>query len=189
MLEVDMYTARKAAQMAAFFTQKQGGSINVLKLTKLLYLADRESIAQYGLPISFDHPVSMPMGPVLTRIRDLTEGGCARSDQAQWDEWISDKSQHLVSLTRTFDLGDLDELSEADIDVLETVWRNFGHMDRYTLRTYTHEHLPEWEDPKGSMIPMSEERRLTAILGDPEEAAVLAEEIEAMRQLGRCAAG
>lgn len=175
--------------MAAFFAQKQGGTINILKLTKLLYLADRESIEQYGFPISFDHAVSMPQGPVLTRVLHLTQGSGGRSDQAQWDEWISDKGQHLVSLNREISVADLDELSEADIEILDTVWTNFGHMDQWTLVDYTHEHLPEWQDPNDSMIPMSDEDRLVAILGDNDEAKAMAEEIQAVREFGRSAAG
>ncbi len=182
-----MYTARKAAQMAAFLAKKEGGRINILKLTKLLYLADRESIARYGYPISFDYAVSMPHGPVLTRILDLTYGSGRRSEQAQWDTWISDGEQFLVSNAREFEVEDLDELCDADIEVLEVVWSTFGHMDRWSLVDYTHDRLPEWVDPDGSMIPMTDEDRIFAIIGDAEEAKVLAEEIESMRQFGRSA--
>ena len=45
------YSARKAAQVAAFFAIKEGGAINVLKLAKLLYLSDREHLSQYDFPI------------------------------------------------------------------------------------------------------------------------------------------
>jgi hypothetical protein len=38
--------------MAASFAQKQwGGRIDVLRLTKLLYLADSAAVARYGRPI------------------------------------------------------------------------------------------------------------------------------------------
>ena len=36
-----MFNERKVAQMAAFFLRECGGSMSVLKLTKLLYLAER----------------------------------------------------------------------------------------------------------------------------------------------------
>ena len=49
-----MNTTAKISQMAAFFTQQQGGVINVMKLIKLMYLSDRESMRLYGEPISFD---------------------------------------------------------------------------------------------------------------------------------------
>lgn len=177
-----MYSARKAAQMAAFFAKKSGGQISTLKLTKLLYLADRESIKRYGLPISFDNAVSMPHGPVLTRILNLTNGESVAADQDQWDEWIGDRENHFVSLNRGFEVEDLDQLSDADIEVMSSVWETFGPMTPWQLRDYTHENLPEWQDPNGSMIPISDEDRLLAILGDADEASALAEEIEAMRK-------
>ena len=47
-----MFNERKAAQMAAFFLgQGSGGRLAHLKLMKLLYLADREAVRAFGLPI------------------------------------------------------------------------------------------------------------------------------------------
>ena len=175
-----MFTARKAAQMAAFFAKRNGGNINILKLIKLLYLADRESISTYGMPISFDNAVSMPHGPVLSRILNLSNGAFAESDQAQWDEWISDKANHFVSLNREFELDDLDQLSEADTDVLELIWHQFGGMDKWQLRDFTHE-LAEWQDPNGSMNPISDADLVAAVIGEGEEANALAEEIRQAR--------
>ena len=180
-----MFTARKVAQMAAFFARKEGGITSTVKLTKLLYLADRESLAEYGFPISYDYGVSMPHGPALTLTLDLTQGEGGRSSQAMWDEWIADRDNHNVSVQRKFSRADLDELSDADIEILERTWSEFGWMDKWELVDYTHEHLSEYQDPNGSSLPISDEARLFAITGNPVEAKVLAEEIEAVRQCGR----
>ncbi len=171
--------------MAAFFADKKGGTISSIKLTKLLYLADRESLAEYGFPISYDYGVSMPRGPALTATLDLTRGEGGRSGQAKWDEWIADCENHNVSLQRNIDREDLDELSDADIEILERTWSKFGGMSRWELVDYTHEHLSEYQDPNGSSLPISDEARLFAITGDLVEAKALAEEIEAVRQCGR----
>ena len=53
------YKERKAAQVAAYFALKEQGSINVLKLAKLLYLAERESMRLFDEPMFFDRLVSM----------------------------------------------------------------------------------------------------------------------------------
>jgi uncharacterized phage-associated protein len=58
------YNARKAAQVAAFFAKAQGGKINVLKLVKLIYLADRLALETFEHPILEDKFVSMDHGPV-----------------------------------------------------------------------------------------------------------------------------
>lgn len=46
------YCEKRAAQTAAFFICRAGGAIEVLKLMKLMYLAERESLARYGEPIT-----------------------------------------------------------------------------------------------------------------------------------------
>ncbi|MGA9893403.1 MAG: type II toxin-antitoxin system antitoxin SocA domain-containing protein, partial [Xanthobacteraceae bacterium] len=68
------YNVRKAAQITAFFAKKEGGSIAVLKVAKLLYLADREFMAAYDLPMLFDELVSMPHGPVTSNTLNYING-------------------------------------------------------------------------------------------------------------------
>jgi uncharacterized phage-associated protein len=183
-IAMSLYSPAKVAQMAAFFAQKQGGRINVLKLTKLLYLADRVAIAGYGRPISYDRPVAMPHGPVLSRTLDLLNGFVGGPAAAQWEEWISARANYEVELKRQ-QLGraDLDELSDADLEVLELVWRDFGHMDHWTLSDWTHKNCSEWKDPRGSSLPIDEVSRLLAVGKDAEQAKELAAEIEADREL------
>ena len=67
-----MFTTRKVAQMAAYFAECSGGTINILKLIKLMYLADRESMHRHGTPISFDRFVSMDHGPVPSQSLNLS---------------------------------------------------------------------------------------------------------------------
>lgn len=60
------YHPRKAAQVAAFFVLREVGAIHALKLSNLLYLADREHLNRHDMPILFDIFVSMPHGPVTS---------------------------------------------------------------------------------------------------------------------------
>lgn len=179
-----MFTARKVAQMAAVFAKAQGGTINVLKLVKLLYLADRESLDRYGMPISFDAVVAMPHGPVLSTTLDLINGFVDGPKGAQWEEWISDREDHNVTLRREFSRENLDELSDIDLDVINDVNAQFGKWDQWTLRDYTHD-LKEWRDPNGSRVAISDQEILTALGRDIKEAAALAQEIQTQRDLDR----
>lgn len=178
-----MFTARKVAQMAAVFARHQGGNINVLKLMKLLYLADREAMRRYGLPISFDSIVGMPHGPVLSQTLNLVNGSANPKQAALWEEWMSDRDNHDLCVRRNFERNDLDELSDSDIDVLDTVWAQFGKMDKWAIRDYTHDHCPEWKDPQGSVLQISDEAVLLAVGKDPAEAESLARDIQAQRDL------
>src|SRR5215469_15220275 len=108
--------------MAAFFAKKEGGVIPVLKLIKLLYLSDRAALQLYGEPITYDLPVSMDHGPVLSRALNLINGDTNGAPAAQWEEWMGLRHGNDVAVKRQFSRDDLDELSNADMDVLEAVW-------------------------------------------------------------------
>jgi uncharacterized phage-associated protein len=140
----------KAGQVAAFFVSKEGGLLNVVKLIKLIYLANRAFMAAYDEPMFMDRFVSMPLGPVNSRTYE-----CVNAGAQGWDEFISDKANHDVGLARDVSSeSDLDELSEADLEVLADTWKKFGHMDQWQLVKYTHDSCPEWEDPYGSSSPI-----------------------------------
>lgn len=180
-----MFTARKVAQMSAIFAKKQGGNINILKLIKLLYLSDRESLAQHGMPISYDNPMSMDYGPMLSQTLDLINGFKGESDTAKWDEWINNRKDSNVSVARLFEREDLDELSDFDLEAIESTWHKFGKLDQWELVEYTHKYCPEWKDPKGSRYPIKDSEILIA-LGIPESEAIgLSEDIQEQRYLNR----
>lgn len=178
-----MINEQKVAQMAAYLLKKRGGCMAHLKLMKLLYLADREAMARYGAPITGDRVVSMPHGPVLSMTLNLMDGDVESSPNG-WDEWISDKANHELSLNHDVMNADLDELSQADIEVLEEVWTKFGKMSRWEIRDYTHT-LPEWEDPNGSSNAIPYRKIMMALGRSEEEASYLCAEIEAERAIDK----
>ena len=47
-----------------------------------------------------------------------------------------------------------DELSDAEEELVHRIYAKYGHMNRYKLRDLLHEALPEWQDPKGSSLPI-----------------------------------
>ena len=151
-----MYSERRVAQMAAFMLIRRGGQMSHLKLMKLLYLADREAVKRYGRSISEDNIVAMPHGPVLSRTLDHIDGNC-HSITGGWEHWISAKADHEVSLRGNPEIDDLDELSSADLEILDAVWQQFGSMTRWQIRDWTHSNCPEWQDPEGSANPITKE--------------------------------
>jgi len=179
-----MFSEQKAAQMAAFFLGKRGGTMSHLKLMKLLYLADREAMEQFEFPISGDHMVSMPHGPVLSMTLNYMDGNI-ESSPGGWEEWISAKDNHELSVRQPVQREALDELSDADIEILETVWAKFGHMNRWEIRDYTHDNCPEWSDPNGSSGPISPKDVFLALGRSSDVAEELDADIEAERSLNR----
>lgn len=173
------YNSRKAAQIAAYFANKQGGTIPVLKLVKLIYLADRAFMEAFDASMLHDQLVSMDHGPVnsitLNQINGLDVG-------EGWSEFVKDREDHAVSATRLdFSEDDFDELSRAELKTLHQTWEKFGPLSKYAIRDYTHHHCPEWHDPEGSSHPIRYRDVFTAL--GKADAAELEKQVMSERQL------
>lgn len=165
------YDPVKAAQTIAYFAMREGNTINVLKVIKLVYLADRESVRLRGHPIQDEVRVSMPHGPVNSTTLDYLNG--AYFDDGGWSEFLRDREDNNVGLSK-HDLtpDNLNALSERELGILDTVWGQFGHMDRFDLAEWAHNNLAEWQDPNGSSTPIPMDRMMTAVgLDNPIERA------------------
>lgn len=143
--------------------------MHYLKLIKLLYLADREALAAWGYSITTDRYVSMDHGPVTSRIYNLLVD---EVDKPFWSQYISAPSEYEVELLRE---APSDLLSRAEERLIDKVFAEFGHMNRWALVDYVHT-LPEWKNPHGSSIPIHVREILEAVgLGAAEVEAVLRE--------------
>jgi uncharacterized phage-associated protein len=151
------FNVRKAAQVAAFFAKQEGGSINVLKVVKLIYLANRRAMDKLDFPLLNDNLVSMDHGPVNSLTYDYING--SQLDRDKWEEFVTDRSAYSIGLVKpSLTIDDLDELSAVEIEILIDTWKEFGHFDKWRIRDYAHDHCPEWEDPDGSSQPIPYER-------------------------------
>ena len=155
-MSISWFNARKAAQVAAFFSGKQGNQIEILKLIKLIYLADRQNMEDCGFPILNDRLVSMPHGPVNSITLNYVNGDV--EDSGEWDEYITPRLAHSVGIANSFSREQLDELSDSEFETLEKVWDVFGGYTKWQLRDWTHANCPEWEDPHGGANPIPHER-------------------------------
>jgi uncharacterized phage-associated protein len=166
----NLFNEKKAAQAAAYFLFRAGKPLSVLKLMKLLYLAERRSFEKHAAPMIGDRLVSMDHGPVLSRVYNHMNGEIRSGDKG-WEYWISDRAGHDLALRRPVRSPEKEllELSDADQDVLEETWKKFGRMSQWQLRDYTHRHCPEWSDPEGSMTPMKPEEFLAALKFTPRQ--------------------
>lgn len=174
------YDVAKAAQVVVYFALKAGGKINVLKLAKLLYLAEREFMARYDEPMFYDALVSMPDGPVTSITLNLINGD---AEHQAWPLFVAPRNSYDIAPAEGIAAEDLDDLSAADREVLEHLWTKFGHLDRYALRDWTHqkENIPEWKDPNGSSHSISH-ADVFSHLGK-QDAKLLKQQIDEIRQL------
>lgn len=172
------YREDKATQAAARLLKLRGGTMSHLKLIKLLYLAERESLTRLGRPLTFDTYCSLPHGPVLSATLDrINTGECYRD--GYWDRIIAPKANNEVSL-RDSTAVPHDQLSAAEEALIDEVFARYGHLRRWDVVEVTHQ-LPEWVDPQGSAIPIDPadilrhegyaEEEIEEMRGEWEEAA------------------
>ena len=177
-----LFNEKKAAQVAAFFVHAGGSRLSLLKLMKLMYLAERLSLQQYGEPMIGDKLCSMEHGPVLSHTLNYMNG-LRESSPEGWDSWISDRANHELALKRKIKnvKDELTMLSDADIEILQLLWDQFGHLSPFELRDYTHDSCAEWEDPENTSIPIPYSRLLRCVGYDNVTAKEIEKKMRAQR--------
>jgi len=153
----------------------------VLKLVKLLYMAERCHMEKFDEPMFYDKLVSMDYGPVPSVTLNLING---MVQDKRWSAFMGERKGYDVSSHAHPDNdSDLDNLSQAELSILKTVWDKFSGVDRFDLAEWTHNNCPEWESPNGSSKPISHEIVFKFL--NKESASELEQEIESHRHLKR----
>jgi uncharacterized phage-associated protein len=121
------YDAEKAKQAVLWMLYKNNGSMDKLQLVKLFFLADREHLAKYGRPIIGGTYYTMKYGPVCSELKDAI-------DRFLDGSLVLDAKHRLVANEKTT----TDWLSESDLEVLDDIYKNYGHTDPFRLSDITH---------------------------------------------------
>ncbi len=154
----------------------------MIRLVKLLYIADRKCLQKSGNPIIGDRIVAMKYGPVLSRTYDIIKGEDTESEK--WDKYF-EKFQNTIKLRKSPGLG---SLSKFEIEILQEVHELFEHMAEFDIVEETHDY-PEWKNnrPGDCSRPIPYEDILDAVgLGDKVDSIREdTESVEFMRQLLR----
>ena len=169
----------KATQAAARLLRNRGGKMSYMKLIKLLYLADREALAQWGRSITTDTYVSMDKGPVLSHILDRINEGPSPEDPSFWAQHITPSGDYEVTLTIDPN-GEL--LSEAEDELLDKIFKDHGRLSRREIVDLVHK-LPEWQDPGGGAIPIHYADILKAQKKDPAEIDAIVNELNNLARM------
>jgi uncharacterized phage-associated protein len=160
------FNEQKATQAAARFLKLANGKMNYLKLIKLLYLLDRESLKRRGRPVTGDQYYSMKLGPVLSEVHDLITEPPAPGDESFWAKHISDPSHYEVAL---LDDPGGDKLSEAEEELIDEIHGAYGHYAPFELVDFLHKILPEWKPITSGRQTLSYSDVLTALGKSAEE--------------------
>jgi uncharacterized phage-associated protein len=162
-MAIEGYSPILAAQTAAAFLIQEGGSMQKLKLVKLLYLAERESIALRMRPIFYDENFSLPKGPAGTNVIDGING---KKDSGTWREYMSaPDANDVVTVNERLVDDDFADLSDAEIGIVKRLSKQFRDFDGDGIRAYTHDrkHVPEYEERSAGRSLITDEAVATAL--------------------------
>ena len=98
---------------------------------KLLWLSDRLHLNKFGRLILKDNYNALPHGPVPTRAMDFSKSSV--------EDFYSVSKFNIKANKET----DNSYFSKSDVEILEQVWNQFGSMNQFDLRDFSH-NFPEW---------------------------------------------
>ena len=128
----------KSLQAAAYLLHLEEGRMPYLRLVRLMYVAERELLAQTATPLTGDIYKATERGPILGHVLDLILGKGSRS--AEWECFIK-RSGYAVKLVSEPGRG---RLSGDVVDKLAEVSQRYRDRGDWTPRDLAHE-FPEWE--------------------------------------------
>lgn len=162
------FNEQKATEAAGLLLQLRGSRAEYLWLIKMLYYIDREAINRWERPVTYDNYNSMDYGPVLMSVYDLIRG---RRVSTEWHNYIHSfpqKSSHQYEVWLLSSPPRLRKLSVGEEELIREMFAKYGHLDGFTLAKMSHD-FPEWQDPKGSTIPIDFEDILKALGYDGDD--------------------
>lgn len=145
------FQSEKAAQISSYFAQKNNAPIDKLKLMKLIYLSEREFMERYTEPMLYDEFFSLPHGPICSNTLNGING---ELDIEIWNKFISRNGHKIKTTQNSFNRDDFDEISDAEIEVLNSTWDSFGWMTTTEIRNYTHKNCPEYTELEKGCLPI-----------------------------------
>jgi uncharacterized phage-associated protein len=153
------FDTEKTIQAVAFLLRREHSCrMNYMRLLKVLYIAERECLAETGKPLTGSPAYAMERGPVLEDVYALIKGG-HRDD----DLWNRHFRREHYRLAMTNDPGG-SRLSKFLVGKLEEVAARHEDDDEWAMVDITHR-LPEWQknEPGKSSKPIPLEDILAGI--------------------------
>jgi len=149
-----------------------------LRLLKLLYIADRESLKKTGRPITGDRAVAMPHGPVLSELYDCIKGTACHL--ASWQEFFCSEDLDVCMIKSPA----TDDLCRYEIETLQRVSADRRDKTEWDIAEETHG-FQEWKDPGSTSRPIAFEDILRACGWTDEQIGKIIAETEAEAEVDR----
>jgi antitoxin SocA-like protein len=138
-----VFDIRKAIAASGYICNLAGGSFDMLKLIKAIYLAERQALLEWHRPITGDTFYSLENGPIVSRIYDLIRGRVMGPEMEAWREVFNPRQADTVSLKKLAITG---PLSKREKDALASAYEKLKDLSIGEVIDFVHS-LPEWKDP------------------------------------------
>ncbi len=173
-------TMQAIATLLRFHDTKE---MSYLRLLKLLYIADRESLKETGRPITGDHIVAMEHGPVLSGVFELIKG-----EHTAWKAWSEHFKKNGYRIEVTNDPGN-GKLSKYEIGKLRELSEKYADKNEWEMVEIVHT-FEEWKknDPGKSSKPIPLAHILEAV-GRADDKEVIEQDARDQTAFDRLFAG
>lgn len=176
------FNYEKAVQAVAHILRDEPSHrLNYMRLIKLLYMADRESLRETGQPITGDRVFAMDRGPVLSNLYNLI-----KQEHRRTPEWSRFFRRDHYELVMESDPGN-EKLCRYEAEKLTQVQQENQDLDEFDVANKTHT-FPEWKQNKpspGGANPIPAEDILRALGYDSEEIERIRKEARAEHAMAR----
>lgn len=147
-----IFDIRKAVAATGYLCELNGGSIDMLKCIKMLYIADRKALVEWHRPITGDTFWSLENGPIVSRIYDLIRGKIGGPEMEIWRAVFNPKEGDTVSVKPGVN-PNTKPLSQREKEALEEAYARIQPLSIGEVIDLVHK-FPEWKDPGKSSIPI-----------------------------------
>jgi uncharacterized phage-associated protein len=126
------FDSTRTTQATAILLKSSNGVLSRMRLLKLLYIADRELLAETGRTLTGDLAVAMNYGPVLSHTYNLIKG--VSHSPSDWDGFIQTHGREVVLKG---DPGQ-GQLTRREVDKLDELVQRFRNVSTSGISAYTH---------------------------------------------------
>lgn len=141
-----LFQENKAIEAMSYLLSLNGDRMNYMTAIKLLYLADREMLANGHISITTDSYAAGTGAPVLRNILARIKEG----ESKKWNDHIGLNGPY-VEIVAPFE--EYEKISEQEREVITRIYREFRHYKRIELLEYC-QGLKEWRAPHGCFVPI-----------------------------------
>lgn len=138
-----MNTTKKIIQALAYIAYQQPGhKVNSMKAYKLLWLADRFHLRQFGRTITGDVFFALPHGVVPSDAKNVVEHQITHipTDEEYRNKYIKRLGKYSYQAITE---PDIMVFSDSDQEALDKILQAYGTLDQYKLEELSHK-FPEW---------------------------------------------